>query len=120
LKGDDQTPEMAALAGIDSEQVRDKYPSLRFSEAVLTMISILNQRLRNLQHNGAKDDIVSSQILGLVLKKPMEKVWKDYEQHLYPYLSKTKLVTLIDESMKQIHNTNISNAIHAFNAFVSG
>ena len=84
------------------------------------MIYILNKRLRNLRHQGAKDDIISSQILGLVLKKPMEKVWKDYEQHLYPYLSKTKLITLIDEGIKQIHNTNISNAIHAFNAFVSG
>lgn len=50
----------------------------------------------------------------------MTKVWTDYDLHLYPYLSKIKLLALIDDGIKQTHFYNIDNVINSFNAFVSG
>jgi len=39
---------------------------------------------------------------------------------LYPYLSKIKLLTLIDDGIKQTHKINIDSAVHTFNALISG
>ena len=120
---------LTALAGIDSEQVKDKFPSLRFSEEILYLVGVLNTRLKSLDltqsKNNAgsgttKEDLVTSLILGLLFKEPMRKVWAKYDLYLYPYLSKIKLLTLIDELIKTTHQTNISNVFHCFETFMCG
>jgi len=86
------------------------------------MVNVLNNKLKSLSYNGSgnKEDPVSAQILGLMFRRPMQKVWDQYALHLYPYLSKIKLLTLIDDGIKQTHMINITNAVHIFNAFISG
>lgn len=86
------------------------------------MVRVLNDKLNELpaQMGTIREDVVSAQILGLIFRRPMQKIWEQYEIHLYPYISKIKLLTLVDDGIKQTHLTNIGNVIHAFNAFVSG
>lgn len=46
-------------------------------------------------------------------------VWEKRTTYLYPYIVKPRVLTMIDDGIK-IHEINIANAIHAFNAFISG
>jgi hypothetical protein len=40
------------IANVDAEAVKDKYPSLRFSEEVYFMVHVLNTHLKEMQYVG--------------------------------------------------------------------
>jgi hypothetical protein len=111
----------STLAGIEPDLVREKYPSLRFSEEVLYMVHVLCRRLRALSpQQSGREAAIAKRVLGLLFRRPMQKVWDSHELYLYPYLSKTKLLPLVVQGIGQIHKTNINNAVKTFGAFISG
>ena len=57
------------LAGIEADHIKDKFPSLRFSEDILYMLSFIQKLLCTKQCDsttGHKPDLIAIQILGLL------------------------------------------------------
>jgi hypothetical protein len=69
---------------------------------------------------GNKEDRITSLILGLIFKGPMRKVHAKYDLYLYPYLSKIKLLMLIDELVSTTHKINIENVFRTLEAYLCG
>ena len=85
------------------------------------MVNVLCRRLRALSPaQSGREAGIAKRVLGLLFKRPMQKVWESHELYLYPYLSKTKLLPLVVQGIGQIHKTNIGNAVKTFGAFISG
>lgn len=59
-------------------------------------------------------------ILGIIFKGPMLKVWEQKETYLFPYVAKTKMITIIEEGLNKMHKINIQNGILAFCCAISG
>jgi hypothetical protein len=125
---------LGVLADIDPEQhVKDKFPSLRFSEEISYLVTVLNTTLKRLDWSASypkeersasgmsnKEDQITSLILGLIFKGPMRKVHAKYDLYLYPYLSKIKLLMLIDELVSTTHKINIENVFRTLEAYLCG
>lgn len=126
---------LGVLADIDPEQhVKDKFPSLRFSEEISYLVTVLNTTLKGVDFtkkhldtakdepmlNTNKEDQIASLILGLIFKAPMRKVHAKYDLYLYPYLLKIKLLMLIDELVSTTHKINIENAFRTLEAYMCG
>ena len=88
------------LGEMDPEQhVKEKFPSLRFSEEISYLVTVLNTTLKGLDWSASysreeksgsgisnKEDQIASLILGLIFQAPMRKVHASYDLYLYPYL----------------------------------
>jgi len=125
---------LGALADIDPEQhVKEKFPSLRFSEEISYLVTVLNTTLKGLYWSASysreeksgsgisnKEDQIASLILGLIFKAPMRKVHAKYDLYLYPYLLKIKLLMLIDELVSTTHKINIENVFRTLEAYMCG
>ena len=71
---------------------------MRFSIEVGLLIEILTSKLQAIEkkkHSNVEDEI-NRKILGLIFSM-MNKVWKKYDQYLFPYLKQTKLATVMEE-----------------------
>ena len=111
---------LTTLAGIDSDQVKEKFPAIRFSEEVHQMLSILHHHLKHMEGGPNKDDLISSNILGLIFAPQVRKIWEMFDLFLYPYLSKIRLMSIVEDQLKKVHNINITNIIETFLAFMTG
>mmetsp|Transcript_28275 Transcript_28275/g.42812 ORF Transcript_28275/g.42812 Transcript_28275/m.42812 type:complete len:91 (+) Transcript_28275:1989-2261(+) len=69
---------------------------------------------------GGRDELVTSHILGLVFEAQTHKVWNSFEIFLYPYLQKMKLLNIAQDSIRNVHKTNIQNVIETLMAFMTG
>ena len=67
------------LVGIEADKIKDKFPSLRFSEEVVYMISILQNVLKkkNCHSTGHITDLVAIQILSLIFYEHAEEIWEN-------------------------------------------
>jgi hypothetical protein len=126
---------LGALADIDPEQhVKEKFPSLRFSEEISYLVTVLNTTLKGVDFSkehldkckdepaltSNKEDQIASLILGLIFKAPMRKIHAKYDLYLYPYLLKIKLLMLIDELVSTTHKINIENVFRTLEAYMCG
>lgn len=104
--------------------MREKFPSLRFSEEISYLVTLLNKKLRSLPlestANQSKEEIVCNQILGLLFAKPIRKVWENYDIYLYPYMSKIKQLPLVEDQIQKTQFINIGNVFHVFEKFMNG
>ena len=80
------------MAGIDNEEIKDKFPSIRFSEELLVMIGIMHKQLSELEYQGSEtvEEEVCTQILGLIFIPKILKIQENFALYLYPYASKVK------------------------------
>ena len=79
------------LAGLDDEDIKKMYPSLRFSGEVSCMIKVLYRVLCKMDTKeemtpDKKMEMVYNNVLGLVFVPQIEKITKNLELFLYPYL----------------------------------
>ena len=58
--------------------------------------------------------------MGVLFCFPIDKVWKDYEFYLFPYLAKIKNLASIKGQLKVAHNQNISNVLECLKSFMNG
>lgn len=50
----------------------------------------------------------------------LEKVWKDYEIYLFPYVKQVKGLSIIEDVIRKTHKTNLDNVFHVMNCFFRG
>ena len=65
------------------------------------------------------DDAIISKILALIFGA-LEKVWKDYEIYLFPYVKQVKGLSIIEDVIKKTHKTNLDNVFHVMSCFFRG
>lgn len=111
-------PRMAQSENV-SVQVKDRFPTLRFTEEVHHMLNVLDKRLQEHARFKDNEELISSQILGLIFEKWMKKIERNREIYLFPYLQK-KSMAFVSSSMRDIHDQNIKNVFLTFDAVILG
>jgi hypothetical protein len=89
---------------------------MRFSPEVSFLAELISKKLRNLPARGPIDDIVNSKVLSLIFSM-LDKIWKDYEVYLYPYIKEIKRISILEDVIKKTHHNNLCNIFHVLSCF---
>jgi hypothetical protein len=93
-----------------------KLESLRFTGEIAYLAELFAKHLRLMPCKGVIDDLVNSKILSLIFGL-LDKIWKDYEIYLYPYIKAIKGLSIIEDVIKKTHFNNLSNIFHVLSCF---
>lgn len=77
---------------------------------------MLSDKLKHLPCKGAIDDIVTSKILAVIFGM-LDKIWKDMDIFLYPYIKEIKRISILEDVIKKIQFNNFTNVFHMLSCF---
>lgn len=114
--------------GLDHNQLKNKYPTFRFSEEVLQLVNIMSNVMTKAKYVNEEKEActlscvsIAQNILGLLFEPKMSEIMKDknYQRYLYPYLAKVKMVGFLEENLSIVHKENFMTAFKAFISFIT-
>ncbi len=97
-----------------------KLESIRFSSEISYLADALQEKLRNTEFKQIPlDDVIISKILTLIFGQ-LDKIWREYEIYLFPYIKAAKALSMIEDIINKNHKNNLDNIFHVLNCFFRG
>lgn len=80
------------------------------------MSEMISRKLREMPCKGSVDDLINSKILSLIFSM-IDKIWKNYEIYLFPYIKTVKGLSIIEDVINKTHFNNLENIFSVINCF---
>lgn len=105
---------------IKPDCVTQNFPSIRFSEEIYYLLNVLNERMREHEAFKEHEDFICSQLLGLTFQSYLQKIERNKEMYLFPYLAKIKMIGFITTQLQEVHDLNIRNTLFTIRDMLTG
>ena len=98
-----------------------KLESLRFSLEISYLANVIQKAFRDpaIFPVPATEDFITSKILGMIFGM-LDKIWKDFELNLFPYVKQVKGLVLLEDQIRKSHMNNLNNVFHVITCMFKG
>jgi len=111
---------MVEKTGVEAENIKDRVPSIRFSDEIYLMVRTLTAAMKECPAFKKNDEYICSQVLGLTFVNQLHKIMENVEVFLYPYVAKIRMLPYTALQMKDVHSQNIKNAFSTLGCVLTG
>eukprot|EP00347_Sterkiella_histriomuscorum_P003316 403364752 len=101
---------------VSNQDHQPKLEALRFSPEISYLAELIAKKLRELPSKGSIDDNINSKILSLIFGM-MDKIWKNFDIYLFPYVKTIKGLSIIEDVINKTHFNNLQNIFSVINCY---